>query len=94
MDRISALRNVEEALREFENGEVDLATMERRVGTVLRTYATEFDGDGQEGLATYRAAGEDPADGLVVVASTPAEARGRVESLLGDDACAFEVERI
>lgn len=93
MDRISALRNVEEALREFENGEVDLATMERRVGTVLRTYATEFEGGGDEDLATYRAVGEAPADGLVVVASTPAEARGRVEALL-DESCPFEIERV
>jgi len=45
MDRISAIRNVEDALRAFENGDADLADTERRVAAVLRTYATEFDGD-------------------------------------------------
>ena len=29
MDRISALRNIEDALRAFERGEADLATTER-----------------------------------------------------------------
>jgi hypothetical protein len=93
MDRISALRNVEEALREFERGNLDLATMERRVATVLRTYATEFEGDGEDALAAYRASGESPADGLVVVASSPTEARGRVEALL-DESCSFEIEPV
>ncbi|MFB6177896.1 MAG: hypothetical protein ABEI99_12290 [Halobaculum sp.] len=43
MDRIAALRNVEDALRAFEEGEADLATTEREVATILRTFATEFD---------------------------------------------------
>lgn len=56
MDRISALRNVEDALRAFERGEADLATTERQVLNVLRTYATDFEGDGE--LAAYRARGD------------------------------------
>ncbi|WP_436925449.1 DUF7854 family protein [Halosimplex amylolyticum] len=51
MDRISALRNVEDALGEFEDGEIDLAALEREVRGTLRTYATEFDGE----LAAYQA---------------------------------------
>ena len=100
MDRISALRNVEEALRAFESGEADLASTERRVATVLRTYATEFDGPADEDLAAYRAAGDDPADGLVVLAPSPAAARDRVTALLDDadatdaDSVEFEVERV
>jgi hypothetical protein len=83
MDRISAIRNVEDALREFERGEADLETTERRVLNVLRTYATEFeDGD----TCAYRASGDDPADGLVVVASSPSEARERVRDIVGVDA--------
>ncbi|MFB6130387.1 MAG: hypothetical protein ABEJ28_06160 [Salinigranum sp.] len=95
MDRISALRNVEEALADFESGEADLAATERRVVTILRTYATEF--EGKEELSTYRASGDDPADGLVVVAPSAAAARERVRDLLeGADATAvsFDVERL
>ncbi|MGM0590812.1 MAG: hypothetical protein ACQETI_04135 [Halobacteriota archaeon] len=80
MDRISALRNVEEALREFERGEADLDATERRVVTVLRTYATDFGAD--EDLAAYRAHGDDRADGVVVVATSPEEARERILGLL------------
>jgi hypothetical protein len=80
MDRISALRNVEEALRAFEDGEADLATTEERVVGVLRTYATAFEGDEQESLAAFRAVGG-PADGTVVVAATAREARERVAAL-------------
>ncbi|WP_129114308.1 DUF7854 family protein [Halegenticoccus tardaugens] len=92
MDRISALRNVEEALRAFESGEADLAATERRVAAVLRTYATEFDADG---LAAYRATGEDRVDGLVVVADSRAEAERRVRDLLDADApLKLDVERL
>lgn len=91
MDRISALRNVENALREFENGETDLAETERRVGTVLRTYATEFETPGKR---AYRAVvdGSDEGNGTVVVASSPAEARERVGTLADRDPGAVEVE--
>jgi L-aminopeptidase/D-esterase-like protein len=73
MDRISALRNVEEALSEFEEGNVELAELEARVGSILRTYATDF-GDG---TATYRVAAEDRERPVVVVAESPGQARER-----------------
>ena len=79
MDRISAIRNVEDALREFEEGEADLAATERRVGTVLRTFATEFETDDRR---AYRAVG---ADDTVVVASSPADARERIAALSGSE---------
>ena len=82
MDRISAIRNVEDALRAFENGEADLADTERRVAAVLRTYATEFDGDDD----VFRAVGEEPVDGRVVVAPSAPAARERVLALSGIDA--------
>lgn len=89
MDRISALRNVEDALSEFEAGECDLATMERRVRGVLRTYATEFaDQD------AYRAGGDEAAEGVVVLAPSPSEARERVADLVGVDRARVTVERV
>ena len=94
MDRISAIRNVEEALAAFEAGECDLAELERRVRATLRTYATEFEGE----LRAYRATGDDAVDGLVVVASSRDEARERVRELAGregdDGDLRFEVERV
>ena len=93
MDRISALRNIEEALRTFEAGEADLATTERQVSTILRTYATDFEGDDE--LAAYRASGDDRADGLVVVASSAAQAETRVRELLdATESLTFSVERL
>lgn len=88
MDRISALRNVEDALAAFEAGECDLAELERRVRSTLRTYATDF-----EELQAYRASGEGAVDGVVVVADTPGEARERIESLV-EDAARFDVEPV
>lgn len=87
MDRISALRNVEEALSDFEAGDCDLATMERRVRGVLRTYATEF-----AALDAYRATGGG-VDGTVVVADSPTEARRRIRDLAAD-AGEFDVTRV
>ncbi len=81
MDRISAIRNVEDALRAFESGEADLADTERRVAAVLRTYATEFDGEDD----VFRAVGEDPVDGRIVVAPSAPAARERVLALSGID---------
>ena len=81
MDRISAIRNVEDALREFESGDADLAATERRVAAVLRTYATEFDGDGD----VFRAVGDEPVDGTVVVAPSEPAARERVLAASGLD---------
>jgi hypothetical protein len=83
MDRISALRNIEDAIRAFEQGETDLSTTERRIVNVLRTYATDF--EDEEGLAAYRAAGDDRAEGLVVVAASPEAAEARVRDLLDVD---------
>jgi hypothetical protein len=96
MDRISALRNVEEALRAFETGEADLDATEARVCAVLRTYATEFEGDEQADLDAYRAVGDDPVDGTVVVAASPAEARDRVCDIVDADPATaeFSVERV
>jgi len=91
MDRISALRNVEEALGEFEDGELSLAEFERQVGAVVRTYATEFEA---ERLAAYRVrTGESEA---VVVAASPGEARDRATELrgVGADGTDAEVERL
>lgn len=85
MDRISALRNIEDAISDFEAGETDLGSVEQRVLAVLRTYATDFGDDDQ--LHAYRAVGDEPADGLVVVATSEAEARARIADLLdGEDA--------
>ena len=97
MDRISALRNVEDALAAFEDGETDLAGLEREVRGVLRTYATEFEGD----LSAYRARDGDDGeehtggavDGVVVLASGPAAARDRVRELV-DRPGEFAVERV
>ncbi len=81
MDRISAIRNVEDALRAFENGDADLADTERRVAAVLRTYATEFDGED----SVFRAVGDEPVDGQIVVAPSKPAARERVLTLSGFD---------
>lgn len=89
MDRISALRNVEDALAAFEAGETDLTGLERQVRGVLRTYASEFEGD----LHAYRATGEDPADGMVVLAPSAGTARDRITDLLSGEPT-FDVERI
>ncbi len=95
MDRISALRNVEDALRAFEDGEADLAATERRVASVLRTYATEFEGDDD----VFRAVGEGPVDGTVVIAASEPAARERVLEAAGidpdaADGATFDLERI
>ena len=89
MDRISALRNIEEALSAYEEGELPLAKLEREVRGVLRTYATSFDED----AAAYRASGGDRVEGLVVVATSPREARERVADLV-EEPGPVEIERI
>jgi hypothetical protein len=89
VDRIAALRNVEDALADFERGEADLAATEERVLAVLRTYATEFDD-----LDTFRAHGDDPADGVVVAAESRPAARERVLDLVDADDLAFELEQV
>ena len=77
MDRISALRNIEDALARFEAGECSLAGLERDVRGVLRTYATAFDGE----LRAYRADGGD-ADGVIVLAASRPAARERIGELV------------
>lgn len=88
MDRISALRNVEEALGAFEAGDDDLATTQRRVQSVLQSYATEFE---DEARRAYRATGEPPADGVVVVAANSEEARERVRAIADVEDAGFEI---
>ncbi|WP_336327858.1 DUF7854 family protein [Halovenus sp. HT40] len=91
MDRITALRTIEESLTAYEEDELALPELEREVQGILRTYATEFD----EETTAYRASGEPSADGLTVVASSRTEAREQVEELLSEPASTtFEVERI
>jgi len=77
MDRIAALRRIEDALADLEAGETDLAECERRIGAVVRTFATEFDGE----LAAYR-----DGDGTVVVAASERAARERIRELTGAEA--------
>lgn len=89
MDRISALRNVEEALRTFEAGEADLERTQQQVQSVLQSYATAFDAAERQ---PYRAHGDGPADGVVVVAPDPETARKRVQKLHDVDAASFDVE--
>lgn len=89
MDRISALRNVENALSDLESGDVDLASVEDRIVGIVRSFATDYDGD----LDAYRATGTGAADGLVVVASSRTEARERVRALV-DGAGEFDVTPI
>lgn len=89
MDRISALRNVEEALRAFEAGEQSLGDAQREVRSVLQTYATEFE---TEERRPFRAVGDDVVDGVVVVATDPAAASERIRALTGDAGADFDVE--
>ncbi|WP_313693316.1 hypothetical protein [Halorarum halobium] len=92
MDRISALRNVENALREFEEGEADLTETERRVNAVLRTFATEFEVSGTRAYRTVH--GDGPDEETVVVADSAAQARERVAALADRDVDVVEVTPI
>ena len=87
MDRISALRNIEDALSAFEGDECSLPELEREVRGSLRPYATEFD----EETRAYRATGHERVAGLVVVARSRTEAREQVRELVSNPP-AFEVE--
>ncbi|MFC3477645.1 DUF7854 family protein [Halobacterium litoreum] len=90
MDRISALRNVEDALADFEDGDASLGDVEDRVLGVLRTYATEFEGDD---VTAYRATGDPEVEGVVVVASSADEAEERVAARIDGAVPEFRVER-
>lgn len=74
MDRIATLRTVEDALTDFEAGNTDLETCERRVRAAVRTFAADFDGD----LGCYR-----DESGTVVVGRSSAEARERLHDITG-----------
>lgn len=91
MDRITALRTIEEALTAYEEDDLALSELEREVQGILRTYATEFD----EETTVYRASGDPSADGLSVVACSRTDARERIEELLAEPATTtFEIERV
>ena len=91
MDRISALRNLEDALEAFEDGETDLDGLERDVRGILRTYTTEFEGE----LAAYRVGSPERVSGAVVMATGERNARERVRSLFdGVSQGAVGVERV
>lgn len=90
MDRISALRNMEDALRDYENGEVDLAGLEERIGTILRTYATDFEA---ADLDVYRAVGGQ-AEGTIVAAESAAAARERICEQLDAEDLEFDLEQM
>jgi len=77
MDRIAALRRIEQSLSALESGEADLETCERRIRATVRTFATEFDGE----LSAYRSD-----DGTIVVAASEREARERLRELTDADA--------
>jgi hypothetical protein len=85
MDRISTLRNIEDALTDFEAGDLTLPELEREVRGTLRTYATDF-----EDATAYRAEGDPAVEGLVVVADSPTAAREQIDELV-DASPEFEV---
>jgi hypothetical protein len=89
MDRISAIRNVEEALRAFEAGDADLAATEERVVATVRTYATEF--EDESGRSAYVGRGQEAVEDVVVVASSRAEARDRIAETASETET-FDVE--
>jgi hypothetical protein len=88
MDRIATLRTIEEALTDYEEGELSLPELEREVRGTLRTYATEF-----ADASAYRASGATDVEGLVVVADSRAEARERIEGFVADPG-SFDLERV
>jgi hypothetical protein len=89
MDRISALRNVEDALADFEDGDATLDDVEDRVLGVLRTYATEFEDDD---VTAFRATGNPKVEGRVVVAPSEDVARERITAQVEDPVPDFDVE--
>ncbi len=89
MDRISALRNIEDALAAFEDDEQTLPEVEREVRGILRTYATNFD----EELSLYRVSGDPQVDGLVVVAGSRTDAREQIAELVSEVG-RFDVKRV
>lgn len=90
MDRISALRNIEDALRDYEEGDLDLEALERRVATIVRTYGTAFE---TPEVAVYRARGG-RADGTVVAAEDVETARAQVVDRFDTEDLEFELEQL
>jgi hypothetical protein len=88
MDRIATLRKIEEALTDYEDGDLSLPELEREVRGTLRTYATEF-----ADAEAYHARGDPSVEGLVVVANSRREAREQVRNLV-DSAGDFDVELV
>ncbi len=91
MDRISAIRNIEDALAAFEDGDIDLETTEERVLATVRTYATNYEGDA---TAAYRVQPISRNEPVVVVAASPTDAVDQVESILDEDIVAESAGRI
>lgn len=89
MDRISTLRNIEDALSEYEDNDIALPELEQKVRGILRTYATEY----QPEATAYRAQGDQAVDGLVVVATSRREARETVERLV-TEADSFDISEV
>lgn len=85
MDRIAALRNIEDALTDFEDGEITLETLEERIGAVLRTYATDYT---DEYRAVYQV------DDVIVVADSPGAARETAAAKSEIDAATATVRRL
>ena len=81
MDRISALRNIESALRAFEEGERDLQSVESQTRAVLRTYATDFETDSPTPKQAYRALAPESVAWTIVVATDTTTACERVAAL-------------
>lgn len=81
---------MEDALRDYEAGEVDLAGLEQRIGTILRTYATDFEATD---LDVYRAVGGE-AEGTIVAAEGSADARQRITEQFDGDELEFDLEEI
>lgn len=90
MDRISALRNIEDALREYEDGELELGELEERVGTILRTYGTAFE---RADVSVFEARGG-RADGTVVAAADAVTARERIEERFDAEELEFELDHV
>ena len=86
MDRISALRNIEDSLARYEEGELSLPELERDVRGTIRTYATGF-----EDAQAYRARGDPAVDGLVVVADSAPAAREQIADVVPETG-SFDVE--
>lgn len=72
MDRISTLRNIEDALTEFENGNISFEELNQRVSTILQTFATDFEDELQ---AVYQV------DSVIVVAESPSAARDQAAEI-------------